>query len=285
MKILTVFFILLVGTIFAQQDPSSNMFWNNYSNINPAMSGKEYKIHGSVLYRNQWPALTGSQQSLLANINVSLKDKHGIGINFSNENDIVGKKNNISANYNYQFKLSEAAKLSIGVAASYISSRIDADKVTFGGNIGEVNYDFTDINANLGIAYTWKNLLVHGSATNIFNSILNPTNTANIYYGYRSFYLGAAYNIKLGKRFGLKPQLLGRYTDGFTRLNLNAQFSFDDKYWIGASLAQRDSFGLMAGWNIYNKFRIAYSYDYTISKLNNSISGGSHEFSFGYYLK
>ncbi|NRA12853.1 MAG: PorP/SprF family type IX secretion system membrane protein [Crocinitomicaceae bacterium] len=284
MKTLTLFFVLLAGISFAQRDVSSQMFWNNYSNFNPAMSGLEYKMHGSFLYRNQWPALTGSQQSVLANFNMRLKDKHGVGINFSNEQNIAWKKNSISVNYNYQLKLNEASKLSIGVAASYFNSRVDWAKVTLGDNIGGAN-DFTDINANLGVAYTWKNLLVHGSVANVFNSVLSPNDVTNTYYGNRTFHLGAAYNVRLGKRFALKPQLLAQYTDGFTRLSLNAQFSFDNKYWIGTSFSQRENLGFMAGWNIHKKFRIAYSYDRTISKLNNGISGGSHEFSLGYYLK
>jgi type IX secretion system PorP/SprF family membrane protein len=213
-----------------------------------------------------------------------LKDKHGVGINYTNDRYSIWYTNKVSANYNYQMELGENSKLSVGAAASLNDFRTDYGKMTFSVPM-EPEYRVTDINANLGVAYTWKKLLVHGSATNIFNSVLNSDDVASNFFDLRTFHIGAAYDFSLGERFSLKPQLLSQFTDGFIGLYLNTQFAFKDKYWIGATVGARDNYAFIAGWNVKEKFRVAYSYDRTISKLNNGFSAGSHEFSLGFYLK
>ena len=54
---------------------------------------------------------------------------------------------------------------------------------------------------------------------------------------------------------------------------------------FGGGIGLRDNFMLQAGWDIDDRFRVAYAYDTSVSKLNNGISGGSHEFTLGYVVK
>jgi hypothetical protein len=52
---------------------------------------------------------------------------------------------------------------------------------------------------------------------------------------------------------------------------------------VGTWFRNRDAFILTTGITT-NLFKIGYSYDITVSKLNNGISGGSHELSMGINL-
>lgn len=283
MKSLTLLFILLGSISFAQRNPYSNMFWNNYAHINPAMSGMEHKIHGSVLYRNQWPALSQSYHTTFVNANMRIGDNHGVGINYITERFDPCRAQQINANYNYQLTITDDSRLSVGIAATYFTSRCNSDYIIPGD---AASSSFNQLNANIGVAYIWKELLVHGSVNNLLNNSMNFINNYNFFYNNsKTFNLGASYNISLGERFALKAQLLSQYSNGFSRIDVNALFSFDDKCWIGASFANRNHFGFMAGVNIYEKIRLGYSYDKTVSKLSNGVSGGSHEVSIGYYLK
>ena len=61
--------------------------------------------------------------------------------------------------------------------------------------------------------------------------------------------------------------------------------TFDERFALGVSLENNDHLGVNFGWDIQRKFRVAYNFSVTISKLNNSVSGGIHQLSIGYLLK
>ena len=58
--------------------------------------------------------------------------------------------------------------------------------------------------------------------------------------------------------------------------DINAKFSFRDKFWLGGSYRRADSFGVLAGLNISSFINVGYSYDITTSALN-TVNNGTHE--------
>jgi hypothetical protein len=58
------------------------------------------------------------------------------------------------------------------------------------------------------------------------------------------------------------------------------QFLFYEKLWIGAMYRWQDAAGVLLQYEIDNRFKIGYAFDYTLSNLS-IYSNGSHEIMLG----
>jgi type IX secretion system PorP/SprF family membrane protein len=94
--------------------------------------------------------------------------------------------------------------------------------------------------------------------------------------------------IKLGSKSqynnstSIMPNVIYQYQNGFQELALGTYIKYG-VFTAGAWYRNRDAFILSIGVNT-GKFKVGYSYDVTVSKLNNGVSGGSHEISLGFNL-
>ncbi|MDX2360123.1 MAG: type IX secretion system membrane protein PorP/SprF, partial [Crocinitomicaceae bacterium] len=80
----------------------------------------------------------------------------------------------------------------------------------------------------------------------------------------------------------IMPNLIYQYQNGFQELAIGTYIKYG-VFTAGAWYRNRDAFILSIGVST-GKFKLGYSYDVTVSKLNNGISGGSHEISLGLFL-
>jgi type IX secretion system PorP/SprF family membrane protein len=94
--------------------------------------------------------------------------------------------------------------------------------------------------------------------------------------------------IEIGKRSkystgtSIMPNIIYQYQNGFQELNIGTYIKYG-AFNVGAWYRNRDAFIMTIGVNT-GKFKLGYSYDVTVSKLNNGVSGGSHEISMGLNL-
>ncbi len=259
----------------------SGMFWNNYSNFNPAMSGFQYSQHASATYTNYYPALSGNYSSVYADYGMSISN-HGVGINYTG-GFYSATSNKLVLNYNYQFYFKKAGKLSLGTGIGVGRYQIKSSNTIFPQPTGPTE-PIHSFELNTGIAYNWKNLLVGFSASGLTPPEQSMIST--FYYVPRpSFNFHAQYAFQIAEKFQLTPRVLYAYQDGFQRLQPNLTLTYNNMFSLGVSSEFRDNLGVNIGWDIKNKFRVAYMYSATISKLNNGVSGGVHEFSLSYILK
>lgn len=80
----------------------------------------------------------------------------------------------------------------------------------------------------------------------------------------------------------IMPNVIYQYQNGFQELAIGTYIKYG-AFSAGAWYRNRDAFILSIGVDT-GKFRLGYSYDITVSKLNNGVSGGSHEISLGLLL-
>ena len=87
---------------------------------------------------------------------------------------------------------------------------------------------------------------------------------------------------KYANSTSIMPNIIYQYQNGFQELNIGTYIKYGS-FNFGAWYRNRDAFILTLGINT-GKFKLGYSYDVTVSKLNNGVSGGSHEVSLGINL-
>ena len=81
----------------------------------------------------------------------------------------------------------------------------------------------------------------------------------------------------------IKPAVIYQLQNGFQELNIGAYLNYSSLN-IGVWYRNKDAFVFIVGAKT-EKFNIGYSYDLTVSKLGNGLTGGSHEISMQINLK
>ena len=295
---------LIVSTLQSKayaQDPQFSQFYANPIYLNPAFAGSHGCPRFAVNYRNQWPALSGTFVTYSASYDQYIK-QIGAGLGAILTHDQQGKgtinHSTISLIYNYHLKASRKFTLMFAGKATWNQKFLDWDKLTFGDMIdprrgfiyatGDVprggSKGFFDASAGI-VGHT--DFLYFGVSAHHLNMpnesmIVGKSPMPMRFTGH----IGA--NIKLGKKSqysndaAILPNIIYQYQQGFMELMLGTYVKYSI-FTAGAWFRSKDAFILSLGIDT-GTIKIGYSYDVTVSKINNGVSGGSHEVSLGFNL-
>lgn len=280
-----------IHTASAQQDPMYSMYMFNGMAVNPAYAGSREKPVITAIYRHQWTGLQGAPKTVtLSGHAPLLNDKIGVGLTLMNDNIGVFNTLTLMGSYAYRLPVGEKGKLCFGL-----------------------NVEINNFRAN------WQNLALTDVNDNVFigsrNNIFSPNFGAGLYYYTEKFYAGASvphflnmsltehlsvegtdmvarqwkhYFATTGAVFGLgenvkfKPSVMCKYVKNAPfQVDFNAAFLFKEALWIGASYRTGDAVSGMVEYNFSKGLHIGYSYDFTITELND-YSSGTHEIMISY---
>ncbi len=283
-KSILLIFILSCFNLYAQQEHLFTQFWNTKNLFNPATSGLNYKHQATLLARWQWVGANGAPDSQLASYSVKLDKLHGgIGVSYFRDKIGFSIQHQLKVNYSYQIQLKNESILSIGLSGGINNYRMTPTWVpptTDPDPSLPESFKQTNFMSDFGIAYSRNKFNTGISVTQ-----LNVQSNSYSYQYAEHFYLFADYIFGKASGFQFKPQVWVRTDLVKLSSDINLTSFYKEKYSLGIGYRNRDAFCLNLGWDIKNKFRIGYAYDITVSKLNNAVSGGSHEFVLGFLLK
>ena len=201
-------------------------------------------------------------------------------------------------------------KKSIGVLGSYAYRiKVKNGKLSFGLRFGvyQYNYNFNVDNfykdpldkyngysalvivptADAGLYYYTNTMYAGLSFTHLYNGRLTDLTSQIDEYSelapHTFFTLGKAWVIS--EKLIFSPSCMAKVVTGApASADLNFSFLLEQRLWMGLSL--RSKYGIVAytQFNITDKFKIGYAFDFGTNKLGRA-SGGSHEIMLSYDFK
>ena len=284
------------------QDPTFTQFYANPLYLNPAFAGSNGCPRFNLNYRNEWPSLSSNYVTYSASYDAYFKNISG-GIGLLATHDQQGKgtinTSNFGLIYSFHLKVNRKFSLLFGAKAAWTQKFLDWNKLTFGDMIDERKgfiYQTGDIRNNGSKGFFDASAGMVGFSKKFFFGFaahhLNTPNESMIQGESKlpiryTAHAGADIQIGNKSRFATKtsimPNVIFQYQRGFMEMNIGTYIRYGN-FQAGAWFRNRDAFILTLGINT-GTLRIGYSYDVTVSKLNNGNSGGSHEVSLGLNLK
>lgn len=305
-------FFFFLSFAASAQDVVMSQYFSAPLYLNPALAGISYGPRATLNYRNQWSSLgdgfNGGYTTYMAGCDMHIdKIRAGIGVQFVGDlisNGLYGSYK-ASLMYSQQIKFNRKMAMKIGIEGTYIHKQIRWNDLTWSDMINPYTgfYNNVDVRNPTNEPVPGKTSTDQGDMG------------AGLVFFTEKLYVGFAANNLLMR----KQSVTGKSSDAVPPrfvfhfgANLNIKHRHDNQYniWIspnvlfvnqGKALQVQGSlltgisfmyFGLGYRNVIYNsdavigylgfkkgKFRVGYSYDYTISKLMNK-TGGSHELSF-----
>lgn len=294
-------------TLWAQ-DPMYSQFFSAPMHLNPALTGLVDAPVIYLNYRNQWSSINQAYATYSAAASIySPKARSGFGI--SAMADVQGNgiysTTQFNLSYAYDIRFDENFYIRMGLEGGFASKRLNWSKLVFldqldphtgasngqGGtnptNEAMINNSINYFDVGTGFVVNWNN--IHAGMS--FKHINQPNEA---YYQTQNdlgqlpirttFHAGAeipigAHNKRKTNTF-ISPNLLFVKQRKFHQLNLGAYVQVQDFF---GGLFFRHTFGnsdalIMAVGLSKGIFKVAYSYDLTVSGLSPN-TGGTHEVS------
>ena len=304
--------IVLLGTVVgihgqSVPDPHFSQFYAHRLYLNPALAGSNICPRVDIGYRNQWPSLANNFVTFDAAFDMYIpKIQGGVGVYILGDNagDLLNTSM-ISAMYSYRLKIGNWTYINFALEASYIQTKLNWNNLIFGDmidpNQGVVNATseippssntiaYPDF--DFGMAFSYKGNIYGGFAVH------HLTEPSNAFYDAASSQLEMKFTVHGGAfidltgsywedenygKFAISPNFLYMQQGNFHQLNIGMYVNrrpFVIGAWFRHDFENADAVVPMLGLE-WKGFRIAYSYDITLSQLGGT-TGGAHEVSAGY---
>lgn len=283
------------------QDMQYSQFFANQLDLNPAFAGAQYYHRIIANYRNQWPEF--GQPYVTYSISY---DRHlgrtGSGIGFQVEQDRQGrgalKTTTVTGIYSYLLRLNRDAGIRFAVGASMVQNHIDLSELNFPDMIDPIYgsvypHDASEdpvtrrkfaADFSTGLLAFFNQYHFGVAVQHLAQPSLAFSDDSRLPMKYTAHF-GAEFPITHdGLRpvyYTVNPLFMFQKQDKHVQMNYGAYFNRNDLL-AGAWFRQNfdrplNSLIFMVGYDT-RAFRIAYSFDWTLSKLNN-VGSGSHEVS------
>lgn len=318
----TLALLISLGSIcFAQEMPRSTQYIFNNILLNPALSGIDNYTDIKLGYRKQWSGLQGAPSTQYLSLSTAIGEDfvrsninsfsgagnnpmsrsmvnnfsaaephHGLGLVAMTDKAGLIRQTSVSGTYAYHLGLTTEVNLSLGISAGFNSINVDVPAIVADESADPLfSADYNnkirpDVGAGIWLysprffaGASAKQLI--GTRTATENNQVRTTP-----YQKTAIYATAGYKIFLDEDIAMIPSaLISYWANSPATFDANLKFAYQDKFWIGSSFRNNDSFSILAGLNVASLVNLSYSYDVNTSGLR-SVNNGTHEIVLGILL-
>lgn len=286
-----VFCLIPVG-VFGQLNPITDQYILNPLTINPAYAGSRGALNISAFYRKQWVGITGAPETITLTADAPFFDKKvGFGLIITSDKIGVTKENQIITNYAYKINFKKGV-LSFGLGAGITTSNTAwSDLVVL--DPGDELYMtgshlFIIPNFSFGTYFSGKNFFAGFSIPKFLGYKFNYDKNKYMVMidpAQYNFLFNIGYIYSVSEKIKLLPSALLTLTPHRKALlDINANISYADRFWLGLSLRTSRSVAGLFQFQINSQLKIAYIYDIDTGQIG-KYSNGSHEIMLRYEFK
>jgi len=197
LSVITLVFILSMGSSKAQINPLGAQYFQNRYLANPAMAGYQSGMRLNLGYRDQWGNMPGAPKNISVTSDYG-SEKVGVGLNFYKDEAGLLTRSRIQGTYAYHLPLNDdTKKLHFGISLGLQTERLNNQAIV-GSTNDLIAIRFNDqeriLDGDFGVAYTTSKLSVEGSVSNLKRQ-LQVEDQQSADFG--TFYTAIGYKIKL----------------------------------------------------------------------------------------
>jgi type IX secretion system PorP/SprF family membrane protein len=294
-----IFLVLsFLSNLHAQFDAQSSQYMHNAPGFNPAAVGETGMLDVTGQHRLHWIGMPNGGSTTVFNINSPLNilgRKHGIGINFINDQVGLFVNQQVHLQYAFKFRVGKGT-LNIGPQIGFLSIGFRGDSVRGPlvptGEYHDIQNDPAipaslvegfALDMSLGGWYTQQDFYA-GISYSHFNQPVIEWTDQHEYRPTSTFYITGGYSKTLSNpRYVFKPSMLLKTDFTTYKLDLSALMYINNQYWGGLTYLHGDAAVILAGINIGNGLSIGYSFDIPVSQMIRA-TWSSHEVMLSYEI-
>ncbi len=275
----------------AQQDPMYTQYMFNTLAFNPAYAGTRDMMSLMALSRHQWVGFEGAPSTQTVTGHMPIGENIGIGLSLIHDKLTPTQQTGFYFDYAYRLKISENSKLSLGLKGGFNHFQLDVNQLLQAApNDDALNVANTSKylpNFGLGLYYYSDRYFIGFSIPKLLENKLVNGDAEILGEGgseIRHYFISGGYVFNLNEEIKFKPSILARLTEAAPMsMDINANFLFKEKLWLGAMYRLNNSFGAVLQYQFTPQFKVGYAYDMTNNELRN-YNNGTHEIMISYEL-
>jgi type IX secretion system PorP/SprF family membrane protein len=282
--IISVMLFCVASSASAQQDAMFTQYMFNTLALNPAYAGSRNVVSATALMRSQWTGINGAPKTGTFTIDAPILDKKmGIGLQLLTDKLGVIQTNAAALSLAYRIRLEEGT-LSFGLQGNISQYKADLTSVELGST---PNYDpaFANnvnkalFNFGTGVYYNSDRFYLGLSAQHLIPNKLSEPGDGEPLSGKQALhvFLSSGYVFPIAVDLALKPSFLIKYVNGAPiEGDINGTLWIKDVLGIGLQYRTSADVAALLEIQATPQIRIGYSYDRSITRLQN-FNSGSHE--------